>query len=233
MEGSCRGPNRHWRRMRRGGSSPGARARGRRWGTARAGRWYRCAGALVDALARPPWGGQPRADFADGRNRLNREGGARRTGDGRRMRGSTSCGGAGGGSRRGCRRGGGRRWRGRRGRRRRGRWRRGGRGRRSGSSRWRGPGARKRWATRSATAMMRLAAARRGRARFRRASIETSSPSGRVPRQSWKSMTQPATVVPRAAALKPISGARPSATRALTIMAWTAKRKGVRVSSRA
>ena len=35
----------------------------------------------MDALARPPVGGQPRADFADGRNRLNREGAAIRTGD--------------------------------------------------------------------------------------------------------------------------------------------------------
>ena len=67
--------------MRRAGSSPGARERGRRWGNVRAGRWYRCAGALADALARQPWGGQPRADFADGRNRLNREGAARRSED--------------------------------------------------------------------------------------------------------------------------------------------------------
>ena len=59
--------------MRRGGASPVARARGRRWGTGRAGRWCRCAGALAVAPARQPWGGQPRADFADGRNRLNRE----------------------------------------------------------------------------------------------------------------------------------------------------------------
>ena len=39
---------------------------------------YRRVGALVDALARPPLGGQPRADFANGRNRLNREGTASR-----------------------------------------------------------------------------------------------------------------------------------------------------------
>jgi len=42
---------------------------------------YRRVGALVDALARPPLGGQPHADFANGRNRLNREGGASRSGD--------------------------------------------------------------------------------------------------------------------------------------------------------
>ena len=41
----------------------------------------RCVGALVDALARPPLGGQPRADFANGRNRLNREGAANRSED--------------------------------------------------------------------------------------------------------------------------------------------------------
>ena len=34
-----------------------ARERVGRWGTVRAGRWYRCAGALADALARPPWEG--------------------------------------------------------------------------------------------------------------------------------------------------------------------------------
>ena len=42
---------------------------------------YRCVGALADALARLPLGGQPRADFADGRNRLNREGAASGTED--------------------------------------------------------------------------------------------------------------------------------------------------------
>ena len=31
------------------------------------------------ALARQPWGGQPRADFANGRNRLNGKGAAGRT----------------------------------------------------------------------------------------------------------------------------------------------------------
>ena len=52
--------------------------------------------------------------------------------------------------------------------------------------------------------MMRRRAAMRGRARLRRASIATSSPIGRVPCQSCQSMTQPATVVPRAAAMKPM-----------------------------
>ena len=33
----------------------------------------RCAGALVHAFDRPPLGGEPRADFADGRNRQGRE----------------------------------------------------------------------------------------------------------------------------------------------------------------
>ena len=81
--------------------------------------------------------------------------------------------------------------------------------------------------------MTRQASAMRGAARRRRASAAAMSPIGLVPRQSCQSITQPATVVPRAAAMKPMKGARPSASAALTSIAWTAKRKGLRVSSRA
>ncbi len=62
----------------------------------------------------------------------------------------------------------------------------------------------------------------RGQRCASRASMATSSPNPRVARHSSTKFTQPATVVPTAAARYPASGAPPTAMTRLTIIETTA-----------